>query len=61
MGKDTTIRERYILEFRFEIFNAPNHANFGNPNASVDSPLFGRTTATQTEPRDMQFGLKFYW
>ena len=59
--KATTLAERKLLEFRFEMFNVWNHASFGNPNANVDSPLFGRTTSTQTDPRDIQLGLKFYW
>jgi hypothetical protein len=59
--KITNFAERRMLEFRFEMFNVWNHASFGNPNANVDSPLFGRTTSTSTDPRDIQLGLKFYW
>ena len=59
--KRTQIAERKSLEFRFEMFNVWNHPSFGNPNASVDNALFGRTTSTVTDPRDIQAGLKFYW
>lgn len=34
------------LRFRAEFFNILNHANFGNPNISLPSPLFGRSTQT---------------
>ena len=43
------------------MFNVWNHASFASPNSSPESPLFGRTFSTQTDPRDLQFGLKFYW
>jgi hypothetical protein len=34
------------LHFRAEFFNILNHPNFGNPNNSVGSPLFGYSTQT---------------
>jgi hypothetical protein len=36
--KDTTIRERPNLQFRAEIFNLLNHANFNAPNLIVFTP-----------------------
>jgi hypothetical protein len=33
------------LQFRAEFFNALNHANFGNPNGTLNSATFGRATA----------------
>lgn len=60
--KNTTWGDRYRLQFRWELFNAFNHASFGQPNASPDSgAAFGRVTSTAVGPREMQFGLKFYW
>ncbi len=56
--KDTTIKERMKLQLRFEFFNAPNHANFGNPGASVTTAAsFGRITSAG-DPRQIQLGAK---
>jgi hypothetical protein len=35
------------LRFRGEFFNILNHPNFGNPNNTLTSPLFGRSTQTR--------------
>ncbi len=59
--KSFHVNERMRFEFRFESFNAFNHANFANPNTSVENPQFGRVFSTQTDPRVNQLGLKFYW
>ncbi len=51
------------MQFRADIFNVFNHANFDNPNANVSGANFGRITRTIVgalgDPRIMQFGLKF--
>lgn len=59
--KNTRITEWFRLEFRFEMFNAFNHPSFADPVTGPENPQFGRTFATSTDPRDIQFGLKFYW
>jgi len=62
MGKRTRvggIREDATLEFRTELFNAFNHAQFSNPNTVVNSGAFGTIGTTSTGPRIMQFGLKY--
>ncbi len=51
--------ERKSLQFRFEAFNAANHANLGNPDTSRNSSNFGRITGTRGVMRELQFGLKF--
>jgi hypothetical protein len=64
--KDTAIRERFKAEFRAEIFNLLNHANFNTPNAITFtptgvSPTAGVITSTSTASRQIQFGLKLLW
>ena len=46
------------LEFRWEIFNAFNRANFDVPNRFFGSPNFGRIFSAQNA-REMQFGLRY--
>jgi hypothetical protein len=53
-------REILKLQFRGEMFNAFNRANFYAPDANFSDPSFGRISAT-LPPRDVQFGLKLYW
>jgi len=40
------ITDNVALRFRSEFFNIFNHPNFGSPNNSLPSPLFGRSTQT---------------
>ena len=64
--KDTRLRERLNLQFRAELFNLLNRANFNTPNAIVFtptavSPTAGVITSTSTTSRQVQFGLKLLW
>jgi hypothetical protein len=64
--KDTRLRERLNLQFRAELFNVLNRANFNTPNAVVFtpsgvSPTAGVITSTATTSRQIQFGLKLLW
>jgi hypothetical protein len=62
--KSFVITESWRVEFRSEFFNAFNHANFNNPNASVAPSQvgsFGKSTSTVTDPREIQFALKVYF
>ena len=56
--KNFTVTEHAKLQFRSEFFNVFNHANFGLPNAAVDTPQAGIITSTLTPPRQIQFALK---
>jgi hypothetical protein len=56
--KNFTFLENKTVQFRFEAFNAANHPNLGNPDASVTSANFGRINGTRTTMRELQFGLK---
>ena len=63
LTKNTRFRERANLQFRAEMFNALNHANFGTPNAIVFasgavSPSAGLISSTTTTARQIQFGMK---
>jgi len=52
------VREGQRLDFRAEAFNLMNHARFGNPNATMNSPSYGQIL-TARDPRIIQFALKF--
>jgi hypothetical protein len=49
------------LEFRWEIFNIFNHAQFGLPERNRASSAVGRISTLAGDPRVMQFALKFYF
>jgi hypothetical protein len=55
---DVPLREQMQVQFRAEMFNAFNHAQFGNPNGSTGSPNFGLVSSAR-QPRRVQFALKF--
>jgi len=72
--KDTRLLEGLNLQFRAEIFNLLNRANFNTPNLITDvllpapnqtvpvqSPAAGAITSTSTSSRQVQFGLKLLW
>jgi hypothetical protein len=76
LAKDFHLSESKYLTFRWDVFNALNHQNLGVPNnvwclppyddGSTDAVhqvgcQFGKITNTQTDPRAMQFSLKFVW
>jgi outer membrane receptor protein involved in Fe transport len=63
--KRTKITESQIIEFRWEVFDLFNHANFGQPGRVVGSANFGQITNTRFptgdsgSSRQMQFALKY--
>ncbi|HKT26318.1 MAG TPA: carboxypeptidase-like regulatory domain-containing protein [Terriglobales bacterium] len=64
--KNTKLRESLDLQFRAEIFNLLNRANFNTPNLIVFTPsgvsgTAGAITSTSTSSRQIQFGLKLLW
>lgn len=70
--KQTAIRESLRLQFRAEIFNLNDRANFNTPNVILAilppgsnnpqaNPAAGQVTSTSTTSRQVQFGLKLLW
>ena len=62
--KKIPINERFNMQFRAEIFNLFNHANFQEPNAIVfqgtgPSSSAGQILNTATFSRQIQLALKF--
>ena len=57
VSKTFKVAER-TLQFRWEVFNVLNHASFNNPVSALNSTNFGRIL-TASDPRIMQFALKF--
>jgi hypothetical protein len=51
--------EGHRLQFRWESFNAFNHNSFGLPAANIRSSTFGRITSSASNPRQMQFALRY--
>jgi Carboxypeptidase regulatory-like domain len=60
LAKNIEVGAGRSVQFRTEVFNAFNHANFGPPNIGRDSSGFGRIL-TAANARIIQFGLKFYF
>jgi hypothetical protein len=77
ISKNFPFKERYRIQFRWEMFNAFNRAHFSTPANDPSNPSsFGRITTTKgyqagdeggeqdvfgIPSRIMQFGLKFHW
>ena len=62
--KKFSITERVNMQFRAEVFNLLNHANFQEPNALVFqgtniSSSAGQILSTATSSRQIQLALKF--
>jgi len=58
--KNFKFSESKSLQFRWEMFNAFNHVNLGNPNTDRSSGTFG-VIGSAAAARIMQAGLKFYF
>jgi hypothetical protein len=60
--KSFQITSRLKVELRSELFNAFNHPSFANPSGDLSSPgSFGKTTATTSTSREVQFAGKIYF
>ena len=58
--KDFSFGERLTMQFRAEFFNAFNMAHFDDPVRDVTDSSIGQIFGA-SEPRNIQFGLKFLW
>ncbi|MGH9674301.1 MAG: TonB-dependent receptor, partial [Bryobacteraceae bacterium] len=56
--KNIPVTERFKVQFRSELFNLFNHANFSDPTVALDSPNFGVIRGTTVNARLIQFALK---
>jgi hypothetical protein len=56
--KSFRIIEGHQVQFRAEMFNMPNHPNFGRPNRQVGANGFG-TISSAGDGRQIQFALKY--
>jgi hypothetical protein len=62
IGKSFQLTEHQRLEFRAEFFNVSNVVNYGPPARDITSPAtFGQITTQVGTPRNIQFGLKYYF
>ena len=67
MIKSFRISEKTNLQFRMEMFNAPNHVeltasgqlSWNNGSSPAPATTFGRITAVSAPRRQIQFAMKF--
>ncbi|MGH9843213.1 MAG: carboxypeptidase regulatory-like domain-containing protein [Blastocatellia bacterium] len=59
LEKQFPIRENHALEFKTEFFNVPNTVNFGDPTGAMNNANFGKITSQRTNPRQIQFSLRY--
>jgi hypothetical protein len=58
LSRSFSVTEHQRIDFRGEAFNLMNHARFGNPNTTMNSPSYGQIL-TARDPRILQFALKY--
>ncbi len=58
LNKKFNFSESKYLEFRTEVFNAPNHPIWNPPGNQLRTPNAGVITSTKIDSRQLQFGLK---
>jgi hypothetical protein len=58
LTKNFYVTEARYLQFRWEMFNAPNHVNLSAPTTTINLATTGRIFSASAA-RQMQFGLKF--
>ncbi len=62
IGKKFRVTERQYIDFRAEFFNALNTVSWAPPGATISAPAsFGVIGSQVQSPRNIQFGLKYYF
>jgi hypothetical protein len=59
LAKNFQFTESKFLQFRWEMFNMPNHVNLSDPTNTIGLSTTGQIFSSRTPARSMQFGLKF--
>jgi hypothetical protein len=59
--KNTRIKERFNIQFRYETFNTWNHTQFGPANLTMTSANVGKITSLNVGPRRTQLGLRLQY
>jgi hypothetical protein len=60
ISRNFKLSERFKLDFRSDVFNIMNHANWGNPVTNITSSTFGDVTGFRS-PRIIQMSLKLFF
>ena len=50
--KNFYVTETKYVQFRWEMFNAPNHVNLSNPGTTLGHRTFGRILSAGCSPPD---------
>lgn len=58
LWKETNLNERFKLQFRWEMYNALNRCQFGDPNVNPAATTYGTITGQANAPRAMQAALE---
>jgi hypothetical protein len=62
IGKRFSVTEKTYFDFRMEMFNAFNNVSWAPPGANVGAPAsFGVIGGQVQAPRNIQFGLKYFF
>jgi len=62
IGKRFNVTESNYIDLRMELFNAFNNVSWAPPGANVGSPATFGTIGSQVQaPRNIQFGLKYFF
>ena len=57
--KSFTVFHENRVDFRTDFFNALNIASYGNPDSGITDTNFGQITGVKSNPRNIQFELKY--